>query len=651
MSESSSYAGATPDAAPESYNAYAAAETAAGRQAFDYNSPQYSAMLAEQRQAADDAWRRTPAGQAWQNEQERKTLARESRKGTFNIIAGIFAAVAVVLTGGTLLGVFGPAAAALEGGAAAAGAAAGGLEGAVAAGVAEGAIEAGVATAAVAEAAPAVAAVETGVSAAAAGGAEAAAAGGAAGAAEAAAPSVFSSIIDGATSVYNAVSGAIETVGELTNISGAISNALVPEASPLLETPFGTITDKGLVQALAKTAVGAGRGAVTSGLTGGDPGLGALGGAVGGLVGDVSKTGLTNLLTGDNSLFGDSSLGKLAVNTLSGSLASGASGGAKAAVSGSDVGDAILRGLATGGAGGFASTLVGDTLGLGNTVGSIGGSIASTLVGNALAPDAPTPSSQTVTQRTPQTVVVRVPYPTSNTAKPVTSTAPLTNTPVTSTAPLRATPTQPITSAPTNAATGGVLSSTGLGALLSSSGGSGNFDQGGSSNANFANNTYGGYSDAAPSGGSSSSGGIDRNFGGFTGSDNFSNNGNLSPTGSGSGSIAGSAPSSQNLTSTGMSALNNFLNAGSGVGGTDSYGGGIYGTTSATSRPSTPSAVSTSTLASLLSSPGDPGYSSPLGGNADTSQYTSNLEPGTSQQSPWNRSSLRQTDPLGSYYG
>jgi hypothetical protein len=53
----------------------------------------------------------------------------------------------------------------------------------------------------------------------------------------------------------------------------------------------------------------------------------------------------------------------------------------------------------------------------------------------------------------------------------------------------------------------------------------------------------------------------------------------------------------------------------------------------------------------LLSSPSDPGYSSPIDGNSDESQYADNTEPSTSQPSPWNRSSLRRTDPLGSYYG
>ena len=511
MSEyNGNFSGSTPQ-----YEAYAAAETAAGRQAVDYNSPQYSGMLAEQGQQADDAWRRSPAGQAWQNEQERKTLARESRKGTFNIIAGIFAAVAVVLSGGTLLGVFGPAAAALEGGAVAAGV--GGLEGAVAAGVAEGAIEAGVATAAVAEAAPAVAAVETGVSAAAAGGAEAAAGGAAAGAAEAATPSVFSSIIDGATSVYNAVSGAIETVGELTNISGPLGKAAA-EATGINST---------VADLAAKTLVGAGRGALTSGIQGQNVGLGALGGAAGGFVG-----------AGTKELLGAAGLGSTGFEggikgTLSSALGGGASGAARAAASGGDVGAAALRGLATGGASGAANYLLSDALGLGNTVGSLGGSLASSFVGSALAPDTSSTSRGGPT-------VVRVARPTTP---------------------------SPSTPSPSGPSGGGPLGGPiNLGGLLDLGGG-------------------------GSSGGGGTSGG-----------------------GGGSGG-------------TGIS----------GVYGTSGASGGSGVTTSGT-----PTTISTSALASLLSSPADPGYSSPL---------SDNTEPSSSQPSPWNRSSLRTTDPLGSSYG
>jgi hypothetical protein len=511
MSESSSYAGATPDAAPESYNAYAAAETAAGRQAFDYNSPQYSGMLAEQRQAADDAFRRSPAGQEWQRQQDLGTARKAQRdsKGTFTIIAGIFAAVAVVLTAGTALGFFGPAVAAAEG--AAAGAAAGGLEGAVAAAVAEGAIEAGAATAALVEAAPAVAAVETGVS---------AAAGGAAGAAEAAAPSIFSSIIDGATSVYNAVSGVVESVGALTDISSPLTIAAKDAGINPLVAKLGSTS-----------LVGAGRGSLTSLLTGSDPGLGALGGAVGGLV----SAGSRELLTAAG--LGKEGFEAGLKGTLSSALGGGASGAARAAASGGDIGGAALRGLATGGASGAANYLLSDVLGLGGQVGSLGGTLASGFVGSALAPDTPTPTARS-------REVIRVPRPTAST------------------------PNTPTSSGPTG---GGSLNLAGL------------FDLGG----------------GRPSGGGSTGGG------GGTG-------------GGGSGVSTGG---------TGIS--------------------GVYGTTGATggsgvTTSGTPSTISTASLASLLSSPSDPGYSSPL---------SDNTEPNSSQPSPWNRSSLRTTDPLGSSYG
>jgi hypothetical protein len=491
------FASTTPE-----YEAYAAAETAAGRQAFDYNSPQYSGMLAEQRQQADDAWRRTPAGQAWQNEQERKTLARESRKGTFNVIAGIFAAVAVVLTAGTALGFFGPAIAAAEGAALGAG----GLEGAVALGVAEGAIEAAPALATLAEATPAIAAVETG----------AVTAGGTVGAAEAAAPSIFSSIIDGATSVYNAVSGVVESVGALTDISSPLTVAAKEAGVNPLAAKLGSTA-----------LVGAGRGSLTSALTGSDPGLGALGGAVGGLVGYGSK----ELLTA-------AGLGKEGIEagikgTLSSALGGGASGAARAAASGGDIGGAALRGLATGGASGAANYLLSDALGLGSQIGSLGGTLASGFVGSALAPDTPTPTARS-------REVIRVPRPRAPT------------------------PDAPDTSEPSG---GGPTNFAGL------------FDLGGGS----------------PGGGG----------GGGTG-------------GGGSGVSTGG---------TGIS--------------------GVYGTTGATggsgvTTSGTPSTISTASLASLLSSPSDPGYSSPL---------SDNTEPNSSQPSPWNRSSLRTTDPLGSSYG
>ena len=519
MSESSSYAGAGPDAAPESYNAYAAAAEAAGQPVYGYDSPQYSGMLAEQRQEADDNFRRSPAGQEWQRQQDLGTQRKAQRdsKGTFTIIAGIVAAVAVVLTAGTALGFFGPAVAAAEG--AAIGAGAGGLEGAVAAAVAEGAIEAGAATAALAEAAPAVAAIDAGLGFAAAGGAEAAAAGGAAvgGAEVAASSSIFSSIIDGATSVYNAISGVVESVGAFTDISSPLTIAAKDAGINPLVAKLGSTS-----------LVGAGRGALTSGIQGGDVGLGALGGAVGGLV----SAGSRELLTA-------AGLGKEGIEagikgTLSSALGGGASGAARAAAGGGDVGAAALRGLATGGASGAANYLLSDVLGLGGQIGSLGGTLASSYVGSALAPDTPTPTARS-------REVIRVPRPRAPT------------------------PDAPDTPEPSGPTGGGPTNFAGL------------FDLGGG--------------------------------------------------GSGGGSRAGGGGTGGNTGGTGIS----------GVYGTSGASGGSGVTTSGT-----PTTLSTSALASLLSSPSDPGYSSPL---------SDNTEPSSSQPSPWNRSSLRTTDPLGSSYG
>jgi hypothetical protein len=330
------------------FDAYAAAGGTGGA-----DSAQYSQFLADRQRGFNEAYEASPEGQAMSAYHQRRAESRGSDKGTFNIIAGIFAAVAVVLTAGTALGVF---------------AAAGGLEGAVAAGVAEGAIEGGAAAAAVAEAAPAAAVIE-------AGGAAAAEAGAAAGAAEAAAPSIFSSIIDGATSVYDAVSGAIESVGNLTNISGPLSTAAQEAGVP------STVADLG-----AKTVVGAGRGALTSAIQGQDAGLGALGGAVSGLVGG-----------GARALLGEAGLGTTGyqggiTGTLAGAAGGAASGAARAGVTGGDVGQAALRGAATGGGSGFTNYLLSDALGLGNTVGAFGGSLASNLIGGALAPNSSGPS-------------------------------------------------------------------------------------------------------------------------------------------------------------------------------------------------------------------------------------------------------------------
>jgi len=510
------------------YGAQYDAYTAAGN-GFGPDSAQYSQYLADQRAAQDLAYERSPEGQRMQEYHQQRALARKSDKGTFNIIAGIFAAVAVVLSGGTLLGVFGPAAAAAEGGAVAAGV--GGLEGAVTTAVAEGAIEAPVAAAAVAEAAPAVAAVEAGGGVAA-GGAEVAGGAAAAGGAEAAAPSVFSQIIDGATSVYNAVSGAVESVGNLVNISDPLTVA-AKEAG----------VDP-LVAKLGSTAlVGAGRGSLTSALTGSDPGLGALGGAVGGLVSYGSKELLTAAGLGKEGFEGGLK------GTLSSALGGGASGAAKAAVGGGDVGAAALRGLATGGASGAANYLLSDALGLGSAAGSLGGSLASSLVGNALAPD---PSTSAVNSGG----VIRVPRPV--TPRPTT---PGPSTPGPST-PGPSTP-GPSTPGPSG---GPTLTPTGLGGLLTVG------DSGGS-----------GFAGGGTNVGSGGSGGGVTGFYGTSG-----------------GSGAGVATSG------------------------------------------TPTTISTSALASLLSSPSDPGYSSPL---------SDNTEPNSSQPSPWNRSSLRTTDPLGSSYG
>jgi hypothetical protein len=336
-------------------------------------SPEYSRYLAEAPQREEERQRAaflasTPEQQAEQRRADMAYIEREnarsvvkgSQKQTFTIIAGVFAAVAVVLTAGTALGAFG---------------AVGGLEGAVAAGVAEGAIEGGAAAAAVAEAAPAAAAIEAG---------GVAAGGGAAGAAEAAAPSLFSSIIDGATSVYNAVSGAIETVGNLTNISGPLSTAAQEAGVP------STVADLG-----AKTVVGAGRGALTSAIQGQDPGLGALGGAVSGLVG-----GGTRALLGPSGLgLGTTGFEGGITGTVAGAAGGAASGAARAGVTGGDVGQAAFRGAATGGGSGFTNYLLSDALGLGNTAGAFGGSLASNLIGGALAPDSSGSSGRSSSRR------------------------------------------------------------------------------------------------------------------------------------------------------------------------------------------------------------------------------------------------------------
>jgi hypothetical protein len=510
-------------------------------------SAQYSQYLSEAQNRTEEGQRAaylaaSPAeqariareGVAYIERENARSANRGSDKGTFNIIAGIFAAVAVVLSAGTLLGVFGPAAAALEGGAAAAGAAAGGLEGAVAAGVAEGAIEAGAATAAVAEAAPAVAAVEAG-GAIATGGAEVAGGAAAGGVAEAAAPSVFSQIIDGATSVYNAVSGAVESVGNLVNISDPLTVAAKEAGIDPLVAKLGS-----------STLVGAGRGSLTSALTGSDPGLGALGGAVGGLVSAGSKELLSAAGLGKEGFEGGIK------GTLSSALGGGASGAARAAASGGDVGAAALRGLATGGASGAANYLLSDALGLGSAAGSLGGSLASSFVGSALAPD-----TSTVSRGGP--TVVRVPRPTTP-------------------GPVTARPTTPGPSAPDPITPGPSTP---------------------------------GPSTPGPTGG------ISTNLSGLLGL-------------GGSGSSGGGGGGGGSGISTGGTGIS-----------------GVYGTSGATgasgvTTSGTPTTISTSALASLLSSPSDPGYSSPL---------SDNTEPSSSQPSPWNRSSLRTTDPLGSSYG
>ena len=208
-----------------------------------------------------------------------------------------------------------------------------------------------------------------------------------------------------------------------------------------------------------------------------------------------------------------------------------------------------MRGLATGGASGFTNYLLSDALGLGGAAGSLGGSLASSLVGNALAPD---PSTSSV--RSGGTI--RVPRPT--TPSPTTP------------GPTTPRPTTPSPSTP-------------------------------------------GPSTPGPSGGPT-----------------------LTPTALGG------------LLTVGDSGGSGFAGGGTNVGSGGSGGGvtGFYGTSGGSgagvATSGTPTTISTSALASLLSSPSDPGYSSPL---------SDNTEPNSSQPSPWNRSSLRTTDPLGSSYG
>jgi hypothetical protein len=135
--------------------------------------------------------------------------------------------------------------------------------------------------------------------------------------------------------------------------------------------------------------VGAGRGALTSAIQGQDPGLGALGGAVSGLVG-----GGTRALLGPSGLgLGTTGYQGGITGTLAGAAGGAASGAARAGVTGGNVGQAALRGAATGGGGGFTTYLLSDALGLGNTAAAFGGSLASNLIGRALAPDSSGSSS------------------------------------------------------------------------------------------------------------------------------------------------------------------------------------------------------------------------------------------------------------------
>jgi len=121
--------------------------------------------------------------------------------------------------------------------------------------------------------------------------------------------------------------------------------------------------------------------------------LGALGGAVSGLAGGGARA-----LLGEAGLGTTGSQGGI-TGPLAGATGGAASGAARAAATGPDLGLAALRGAATGGGSGFSNYLLSDALGLGNTVGAFGGSLASNLIGRALAPDSSGSSGRSSSRR------------------------------------------------------------------------------------------------------------------------------------------------------------------------------------------------------------------------------------------------------------
>lgn len=170
-----------------------------------------------------------------------------------------------------------------------------------------------------------------------------------------------------------AADGAITSVGSLLpNVSGAVGEQLQTWLTELgLEGAVPTtVTD-----AAGKAVLGAGKGALTSAISGGDPLKGALGGGVGGFAG--------GLVSGTAGSYLPDLIGKTGSNIVSSGLGGAAGGAASAAATGGDAGQGALRGGVTGLASSGTSALA-SGLGLGGETASALGNLGGQAAGLAL---------------------------------------------------------------------------------------------------------------------------------------------------------------------------------------------------------------------------------------------------------------------------
>jgi hypothetical protein len=218
------------------------------------------------------------------------------------------------------------------------------------------------------------------------------------------------------SSVADSVSGVLTAVGEaIPNISGPIGQQLASGFEAL--TGVAPSTDLGLgvtVQdvgtAAGKGLLGAGKGALQSAITGGDPLKGAIGGGIGGLAGGLTSSVASGGARALNDVLG-LGLGNAVISGIGSTFGGAAGGAAGAAATGGDPGRAAALGAGGGAAGALGGYLGGE---VGGTTGAdIGRTGASTLanyyLGQALGTSPASAAAATGAVGSPSTAPVSAP--------------------------------------------------------------------------------------------------------------------------------------------------------------------------------------------------------------------------------------------------